>query len=333
MAEKSIVSVIVPTLNAAGLLPTCLNALRKQDYPQELLDIIVADGGSTDATRDLAKKANARVIANPFRVAEAGKRIALTHARGDFVLFVDADNEISSTDFIRLAVEGLNKFPETAGVESYYPVSPKMSSFCKYLTQTLHIGDPVSWAMSVEPLCIRCDNEFEVWTFPANSFAFPLGANGFMFRAKDLQAAAASTDFEDTEIALQIVQTGRPTWLRLKNRGVFHYIVKGPYDFLRKRRRQAYHFLARRAGGRQRTSWTTMNPAMKPWLACLYCGTFIGPVIDMIRFSVSTRDSRWLWHPVACLLSVVGLAWGVATYRFAKRSADAEAALQPSQKI
>jgi glycosyltransferase involved in cell wall biosynthesis len=325
------VSVIIPTLNASRLLPGCLASLRSQDYPPNAIEIIVADGGSSDNTREIAGKAGARVLDNPLRVAESGKKVAMTQVTGEYVLFVDADNEISSNDFVRLAVEGLETFPEALGVESYYPASSKMGSFCKYLTATLHIGDPISWAMSVEPTLLNREDEFELWSFPKDSLAYPLGANGFMFRASDLRSASAETDFEDTEMALKIALKGTKKWLRLRGRGVHHYLVKGPMDFVRKRRRQTYHFLALRRLGGDRTSWTQMNPAMSPLGACCYCVSVVGPLFHCLRFLMKTHDARWLWHPAASLLSVFGLAWGVMTYYLTRHSADNEARLQPRQ--
>jgi rSAM/selenodomain-associated transferase 2 len=52
-------SVIIPTLNAAACLPKTLAALG------DVSEIIVADGGSTDGTRDRAAEAGARILTAP----------------------------------------------------------------------------------------------------------------------------------------------------------------------------------------------------------------------------------------------------------------------------
>lgn len=53
-------SAIIPTLNAAASLPATLAALRGQ-----VAEIIIADGGSNDATRDIAQASGAQVISAP----------------------------------------------------------------------------------------------------------------------------------------------------------------------------------------------------------------------------------------------------------------------------
>ena len=228
------VSCIIPTLNAGSVLGVCLESIRRQDYPQEQIEIIAADGGSTDETLELARRHNAVVIRNERRIAEAGKEAAIAVMTGDYVLFVDADNELSSPDFVRLAVRALEANPGALGLESYYPASPRMGSFCVYLTQTLHIGDPVSWMMSVNPVLQGREGETERWTFPEGSKAFPLGANGFMYRRETLMSVNPGQDFEDTQIALRVADTGRTTWLRRFVDGYeFARVSAGRVDLLR----------------------------------------------------------------------------------------------------
>ncbi|HZL14435.1 MAG TPA: glycosyltransferase family 2 protein [Verrucomicrobiae bacterium] len=325
------VSFIIPTLNAAAMLPVCLRSVRSQNYPAEKIQIIVADGGSKDATREIAKSFGAEVIENPERVAESGKRIALKFASGEFVIFADSDNEFSSRDFIGVAVNALKKNPQALGVESYYPAAPGMNSFCAYLTETLHISDPVTWMMCIEPLLVEKKDEIERWTFPKGSLAFPLGANGFVFRKADLDSIGALEHFEDTHAALQLALNGKREWLRLTGCGVHHYVVCGMMDFLKKRRRQTYHFLSLQH--KNDLSWTKMNPRMPAWAACLLCATVIVPLAQTARGLFKTGDARWLWHPLASFVSVLGVAWGFLTFAFSKRTAEAEASLQPIQRI
>ena len=82
------ISAIVPTLNAGSDLAECLAALGDAD------EIIVADGGSTDATLAIGQAAGATVVAS-----ERGRGVQLANgaaaARGDALLFVHADTRLS----------------------------------------------------------------------------------------------------------------------------------------------------------------------------------------------------------------------------------------------
>ena len=85
------VSVIVPTLNAAGEIAALLAALMGQTQPPD--EILVVDSGSTDDTAELARSHGARVISVPRdRFDHGGTRdAALRQTTGEFVLFLTQD--------------------------------------------------------------------------------------------------------------------------------------------------------------------------------------------------------------------------------------------------
>jgi succinoglycan biosynthesis protein ExoA len=102
------VSVIVPVLNEGRHLKACLSAIEAQTYPA-VLEILVADGGSTDQTRDIALAHPAvRLLDNPMRIQAAGLNAALREAAGDVVVRVDGHCTIAS-DYIERCVSALQR--------------------------------------------------------------------------------------------------------------------------------------------------------------------------------------------------------------------------------
>ncbi|MDR3458574.1 MAG: glycosyltransferase family 2 protein [Verrucomicrobiae bacterium] len=306
-------SIITPTLNAEAILENCLASIARQTYPRAQIEIILADANSTDRTREIAKTYGAIVLDDHGRNMEEGKRLALRHATGDFIVFVDADNEITHADYLELAVPALAANPQALGVESYYLPSPKMTSFCAYITHLLHISDPISWLMSTNPQLVARDGETERWKLPEGTCSYPLGANGFVYRRADLLAASANEKFQDTHVAMYLMKHGRPEWLRIRGRGVHHYYIQTLWKFVQKRRRATVHFL--QVQEEMPVNWMKEKPPVPLWLAAVYCVTFFGPLWHALRGSIRDRDLRWLWHLPTCPASVLGHAWAVWTYR------------------
>jgi glycosyltransferase involved in cell wall biosynthesis len=262
---------------------------------------------------------------------EEGKRLALQHATGEFIVFVDADNEITHADYIELAVKSLAANPQALGVESYYLPSPRMSSFCAYLTHRLHISDPIAWLMSANPQLVARDGVIERWKLPNDSLSYPLGANGFVFRRADLVSVKAGEHFQDTHAALHLMRAGKREWLRVRGRGVHHYYVQTLCGFVKKRRRATVHFL--RVQEETKTNWMKEKPQVPLWLAAIYCVTFVGPVWHTLRGLIRNRDARWLWHLPACLGGVLGNAWAVWTYKTRRGEKNLVAKLKPEQTL
>jgi glycosyltransferase involved in cell wall biosynthesis len=325
------VSFIMPTLNAGALLDNCLASIARQTWPRDCREIILADAHSTDSTRDIAKKYGALVVDDDGKNMEEGKRLALRHATGEFIVFVDADNEITHTDYVELAVKALAANPQALGVESYYLPSPRMSSFCAYLTHLLHISDPIAWLMSANPKLVAREGEVERWTLPGDSLSYPLGANGFVFRRADLQSVKADEKFQDTHVALFLMKNGKREWLRISGRGVHHYYIQTLWRFVQKRRRATVHFL--RVQEEMPVNWMKEKPPVPLWLAAVYCVTFIGPLWHTLRGIIRDGDLRWLWHLPACLGSVFGNAWGVLTYKRRGKDKKLIAELQVKQEL
>lgn len=89
--EPRTLSIVVPALNEAARIGTCLEAL--QPLRAAGHEVIVVDGGSKDATLELARAAADQVLAAPRgRAAQmnAGARVA----RGEALLFLHADTRL-----------------------------------------------------------------------------------------------------------------------------------------------------------------------------------------------------------------------------------------------
>ncbi len=99
--KKNKISVVIPAYNIEDLLEKCVDSVAAQDYPMELLEIIVVDDGSTDGTGEKAdllaeKYPNVSVIHKMNGGSSSARNVGIEAATGDYLGFVDSDDFISS---------------------------------------------------------------------------------------------------------------------------------------------------------------------------------------------------------------------------------------------
>jgi glycosyltransferase involved in cell wall biosynthesis len=102
---KPLVSVIVPCRNEARFIRQCLESILNTDYSS--IEIIVADGISTDGTRDILNQLRdprLRVIDNPERITPFALNRSIAAAHGEVILRFDA-HAVMPRDYIRRSVE------------------------------------------------------------------------------------------------------------------------------------------------------------------------------------------------------------------------------------
>jgi peptidoglycan/xylan/chitin deacetylase (PgdA/CDA1 family)/SAM-dependent methyltransferase len=121
-SDEPEISVIIPMFNAATTIKEALFSVSQQDHAS--YEILIVDDGSTDESRrivdQLARNSNGRITVlehagGANRGLSLSRNLAMTHARGEFVIFLDADDTIHPSKFIH-DVNILRTHPEAAAV-------------------------------------------------------------------------------------------------------------------------------------------------------------------------------------------------------------------------
>jgi glycosyltransferase involved in cell wall biosynthesis len=101
VADPATVSVVIPALNEQEAIANVVARVRARGAWREVL---VVDDGSTDLTAQRAEQAGARVVRHPYNKGNgAAVKTGIREARGEVVLFMDADGQHDPDDMARLA--------------------------------------------------------------------------------------------------------------------------------------------------------------------------------------------------------------------------------------
>ena len=118
----TLVSVVVPARNEESDIAACLAAVLEQTWPADSTEVIVVDGGSTDATAEVArsvlagsKLAHWEVVANPSGATPANLNAGLRAATGDYLCRVDA-RSLVPPEYVETCVEVMERRPDVAVV-------------------------------------------------------------------------------------------------------------------------------------------------------------------------------------------------------------------------
>lgn len=117
-------SIIVPVYNGAQYLSACLDSLLAQDISPKEYQILCVNDGSTDTSGAIlaeyaAANSNILVLQQPNSGVVAARNAGLKAASGDYIWFVDADDEIlpNTLGRLRMAIDGQGDLLQFGGYQ------------------------------------------------------------------------------------------------------------------------------------------------------------------------------------------------------------------------
>ena len=115
MSATRTVSVVVPCRDAAPTLPSLVRSLLAQHLPPATeLEIVIVDNGSRDGGPAALAGLPVRVLHEPRRGPAAARNTGVRAARGDVVIFMDADTRAAHSGFVAAHLATLDRRPDVA---------------------------------------------------------------------------------------------------------------------------------------------------------------------------------------------------------------------------
>jgi len=143
------ISIIIPVYNSARTLRECLSAIARQEFPKQLVEVIVVDGGSTDSTLQIAREMpDVKIVSNKLRTGEAGKAVGARMAKNEILAFVDSDNILDNSRWLQKMTRPFSE-PNIVASEPLYFThrleDPAITRYCALIGAndplTVYIGN------------------------------------------------------------------------------------------------------------------------------------------------------------------------------------------------
>lgn len=297
------VSFVMPVFNEERRIARSLKSIRMQQYPQEKIEIVLADGGSNDKTLEISRGFNAKVYFNSLKLAEPGVALATQKAKGQICVVMAADNVLPHNRWLKFMVQPFTDDQEVVAAFTKIIPSDDDTLFSRYIA-LLH-ADPFNefvygkaanpkFYSQIYPI-IRKEKNYIVYDFPLDNFPLIAMAQGFSFRKKMLQKR--KDIYDDITPLLDFIQRKKEI-AYVPGAGIYHYSFYGFTDFLYKYNKRIknamqYSFV-------KRELYLSLERRIRQYIWILYGLSIVFPVIVAINRMVKEKQKAYVYHPIAC---------------------------------
>lgn len=310
------ISVVIPTYNSGKYLKNCLDSIITQDYPKELVEILIIDGGSSDNTIKIAKEYTGKIYKNSLKTGEAGKAVGVKNAKNDLIALIDSDNILPSKEWLkRMVVPFRNK--EIIGSEPWRFKYRTEDGFIDRYCALMGMNDPLCYFMgNYDKLCIVTgkwtgldikQKDHKNWVeIEINTTLVPtIGANGTIIRRNVLLKSGLVGDyFFDIDIIAELARNKMVKFAKVKNSIIHIYCGNDIGKFYLKQKRRITDYLYFKKLGIRKYQWQKQSN-IKITKFVLSCLIGIPLVYQLIKGYLKRKDNALFFHPLACWLTLI----------------------------
>lgn len=312
-------SVVIVAKNCQEMLRKCLNAINRQDYPAEKIEVLVLDGGSTDNTCGVAEELGAIAIDGGYSDnPEARRHVGVLKAKHDIIVVIDTDNILPYESWLKDMARPLADDSEivgcftkwygydqnTAGLDQYYALVGGNDTVAFYLGK----NDRVPYLLDKLPGGARHVVDrggYEVVEFEADRLPV-VGSNGFFVRRDALIALNYQdpNEYLHIDVNVDIIQKlGRKRYAIVKTTMV-HLTGETLQKNVNKRiNYMKTHFVGLSEIRRYKVfDSSKKRDVFRLLLTVLFTFTFVEPLIRAIQGYIRTGNRYWFYHPVVAFV-------------------------------
>ena len=308
-----LVSILMPTLNSERTIEMALSAIRRQtlgrDAGRDSIEILIADGGSTDATRAIAKAHGAIILENEKVLPEYGLNVAMTAARGSYGLMLGSDEILQNEDSLAIKVRLLRENPHVHNVmfggfrvpDDFPPISHYWIRFGDPFSHFMHridMGD--MWRELFDRFeLVRDEPDYRVFRL-GSADVMPVCDDGHFFCLDYLRTVADQSDISIIPRLINVMTKEHRQVAVVKNDFMVHHST-ADYETAKKKIEwkivgNIHHVDSGSIGYASREELQPRGFKWKKYLFIPYALSIAAPAIDAARLAARYRNPGMLYH-------------------------------------
>jgi glycosyltransferase involved in cell wall biosynthesis len=318
------VSILMPTLNSAEKIKACLDSIAKQDYPQNKIEVIIVDGGSTDNTLAIAKQYSwVKVLKTSLPGPEAARAIALKKARGELIAIIDSDNILPKKGWLKEMITPLLKDKNLVGSQTLHYTYVREESLLNRYFALFGVNDPVGYYLKKADRMPYFDDQWHGGGKAINRGSYievefkdkkipTLGSNGAIFRKSIYQKGKVGIDeCFHMDVVQDIVNLGYTHFAVVKN-DIIHSTALTLFSLMKKRIRYLKMYYKKRLEKRRYLVFDPRSFQDRINLSkfIFFTTTFVEPLSQSIKGFLKIHDPAWFLHPFLCWFFLIAYFLG-----------------------
>jgi len=308
-------SIIIVSLNCEKTLGECLKRISEQNYPKEKVEILLIDGGSVDSTKTIAEKFGVKIVDGGYRDNQEPRRyIGYLNARNEILVYIDSDNYLPTSDWLRRMVEPFIEDPEITATQTLHYEYEKGASIMNRYFALFGFNDPVafylgkadrmpwyksSWSLPGKVISEN-DRYYKICFSPAEIPT--IGCNGFLVRKTAFDKLNYQPEqFFHIDANYDLISKGLNKYGFVKN-GIIHATSETVLKSFAKRIRYMKKHHNQLSALRKYRVFDSRSrkDILGLGLFILFSITILKPLYDSIRGFLKIRDIAWFLHPFIC---------------------------------
>jgi len=311
------VSFVTCTFNSERTLKECLESVATLDYPKELIEVVIVDGGSRDKTLDISKEYPfCKIIVQETDGPEIATAIGYNNAKNELLVNYPSDNVIPNPKWLKEMVKPLIENPDVFASETLHYTYVKNDKPLNRYFALFGVNDPIAFYFHKAdrapysengwhlPVKASDQGDYYIASFSPNNLP-TVGANGYVIRKEVALLISKDPErFFHMDTSLDLVNMGYNKIAFVKN-SIWHKTGEDLVNFIKKRKRYATRLYLNKQSVRRYHLVDFKKDKVRLIFFVLLSLTLIEPLYQSVKGYKRIHDVAWFFHPIICFLITI----------------------------